>query len=226
MRQIETFADDRDTAWCLYCAEPPSTREHVPSKVLLDDPFPANLPIVGACSKCNQSYSLDEEYLACLLECVLSGGTDPSNFKRSKIRRILERNKPLAARLAKAHRLVEGQAAFEIEYDRVENVVTKLAKGHVLYENSILIDETPTHCVIVPLPLLDHQQLNAFETIPNGNLWPEVGSRAFIRLLEFNEAGWTIVQPGMYRYLLHIGPPLVVRIVIQEYIAAEVRWED
>jgi hypothetical protein len=35
---------------------------------------------------------------------------------------------------------------------------------------------------------------------------------------------WIEVQPGRYRYLVTCGPSLV-RIVIAEYLAAEVAWD-
>ena len=42
-----------------YCGAYPDTRDHVPSKVLLDEPYPPDLPVIGACQRCNTSYSLD-----------------------------------------------------------------------------------------------------------------------------------------------------------------------
>lgn len=68
------FIDERHTGMCVYCGSPPDTRDHVPSKVLLDEPYPPELPVVGACEKCSSSFSLDEQYLACFLDCVIHGG--------------------------------------------------------------------------------------------------------------------------------------------------------
>lgn len=36
------FVDIRPTGICVYCAAKPDTRDHCPSKVLLDEPYPAN----------------------------------------------------------------------------------------------------------------------------------------------------------------------------------------
>ena len=69
------FVDERLIGSCVYCGGAPDSRDHVPSKVLLDDPLPPDLPVVEACSTCNGNFSLDEEYLACFLECVFSGST-------------------------------------------------------------------------------------------------------------------------------------------------------
>ena len=89
MKQIRTFSDERLDEFCSYCGKKPETRDHVPSKVLLDKPFPENLPIVPACKKCNEDLSLDEEYFSCLIECILCGTTEIDKLKREKIKKIL-----------------------------------------------------------------------------------------------------------------------------------------
>ena len=33
---------------CIYCGKPANTREHVPSKTMLIEPFPENLPTIPA----------------------------------------------------------------------------------------------------------------------------------------------------------------------------------
>src|SRR5579871_3347053 len=83
------FSDERHAAFCVFCGDPPSTREHAASRVLLDDPLPVDLPMVGSCHDCNNGYSLDEEYLACLIDCVVTGSTDPSAVSRPKVRAAL-----------------------------------------------------------------------------------------------------------------------------------------
>ena len=62
------FFDQRNAGWCVLCGEPldpaVASREHVPSKALLDKPYPSDLSIVLACPNCNHSLSMDEEYFA------------------------------------------------------------------------------------------------------------------------------------------------------------------
>lgn len=65
------FIDRRLTGMCVYCGDQPDTRDHVPSKVFLNEPYPPELPVVAACKRCNESFSLDEQYLACFLDCVI-----------------------------------------------------------------------------------------------------------------------------------------------------------
>ena len=73
MQQLRCYGDDRNKGFCVHCGGPSETVDHVPSKVLLDEPYPENLMAASACRKCNNDFSIDEEYLACLLE----GGEDP-----------------------------------------------------------------------------------------------------------------------------------------------------
>ena len=57
-------------------------------------------------------------------------------------------------------------------------------------------------------------------------LWPEVGSRIMTRILtgeDFNN-GWIVVQEGVYRYAVSYADQILVKIVISEYLAAEVCW--
>ena len=96
------FYDDRLKGHCVYCGGSEETRDHVPSKVLLDEPYPEDLPVVPACLECNNGFSLDEEYLACFLECVLCGTVDPRALKRDRIRRKLQDNPNLLALIAAA----------------------------------------------------------------------------------------------------------------------------
>lgn len=108
MDQIRDLADDRLSRGCAYCGSAPNTRDHVPSKVFLDEPFPTELPVVGACKKCNNGFSQDEEYVACIVECALLGTADPGLHRREKISKILQRSPALQAKLAAARNDVDG----------------------------------------------------------------------------------------------------------------------
>ena len=85
MQQLRCYGDDRNKGFCVHCGGPSETVDHVPSKVLLDEPYPENLMAASACRKCNNDFSIDEEYLACLLECVVAGSAAPKNLHRDKI---------------------------------------------------------------------------------------------------------------------------------------------
>src|SRR5262249_30876896 len=132
MDQLTDFADPRLINGCVFCDSGRSelTRDHAPSRVLLDSPYPYNLPIVDACRDCNNGFSLDEEYVACLVECAAVGSTNPDIMSRDVVRRILNRSPALRARLEQARRIVNGVSYFVPEKTRVDNIVAKLARAH------------------------------------------------------------------------------------------------
>ena len=215
---------------CSYCGESPDTRDHVPSRILLEEPYPQNLPVVPCCDKCNQGFSLDEEYIACLLECVLCGTTDIEQLQREKIKRILQNKEPLRQKILKSKVEIEGQVSFNVELDRMENVLIKLAKGHAKYENSEPIFEKPTSIGFKPVPTMTQNEIDTFLADTPLTKSPEVGSRAMQNfLIDSNNntySHWTIVQPEIYSYSVSVTPGrLSVKIILWDYLAAEVIWQ-
>ena len=87
MLQRPEYGEGHPERMCCYCGTWADTVDHVPSKVLLDEPYPENLPVVPCCRNCNDQFSLDEEYVAVLLECVRWQTFNPKQFKREKIKR-------------------------------------------------------------------------------------------------------------------------------------------
>ena len=227
MKRLTNFGDLRLTEACAYCGQAIQTRDHAPSKVLLDEPFPENLPVVPACLHCNNKASFDEEYLACLIECVICGTTDPAKIGREKIRRTLARQPALQARLTEALQWKGEQTLFNVERDRVERVIVKLAQGHALYELNESQLAEPASVAISPLHLLDDDVREAFEdtSLHGFTFWPEVGSRAMQNMVE-NDNDWIEVQPGRYRYHASIDAGIRVRLVLSEYLACEVIWNE
>lgn len=224
------FVDERLTGSCTFCGAEPTTRDHCPSKVLLDEPFPTNLPVVPACAECNQSFSLDEQYLACFIECVICGTADPSGVKRTNVRRILRAKPQLASKVLDALSSNEqGQKTWRPDMDRVRNVVTKLARGHLDYELSVQERDDPDEIDVMPLALTSQEYREFFECPESGVMavWPELGSRAFMRALPSGERvadGWIDVQEGRYRYLVGQSNGNFVHIVLSEYLACRVVW--
>jgi hypothetical protein len=177
------FADERHAAFCVFCGDPPTTREHAASRALLDDPLPENLPLVGSCYRCNNEYSRDEEYVACLLDCVITGSTDPDKVKRPKVQAALLHSPARAARIAGSRTEDDsGNVNWRAEDDRVRNVILKLARGHVAHQYSEPQLDSPTHVMFMPLTLMSAEQHEAFEAVPDTLGTPEIGSRAFMSL--------------------------------------------
>jgi len=225
--------DERLTGMCVYCGAQPDTRDHVPSKVLLDEPYPPQLPVVGACECCNVSFSLDEQYLACLIECIICGSTNSANIQRPNVKRILDGNPALQQRIEGSRRQAEtGNLLWEPEADRIRNVILKLARGHVAYELYPRLEE-PVEVTFAPIRALKVEERAAFErlTPEKLDLWPEFGSRSFLRAFgkspdRFKQSGdWIVVQQARYRYAVAEAGGLLTRMVLSEYLACEVVWE-
>lgn len=245
MEQIKPFSDERLRQSCVYCGGISETRDHVPSRVLLDEPLPDNMPVVDACSACNVGFSDDEMYLACVVDVVRASDANPDLVPRKRIARILREQPLLLARLERARRVNDGVVAFDIEQERVRNVVLKLARGHAAFDLDERKRDEPIRIMVMPLASLDPEARDEFETPPVVSLFPEVGSRSMQRMsvVNFTLAArenqsqsvnrdvllgpdWLEVQEGRYRYLaavLDIGE-VVVRIVLSEYLACEVTW--
>jgi hypothetical protein len=217
---------------CVYCYGEANTRDHVPSKVLLDEPYPPQLPTVHACERCNTGFSSDEQYLSCFIECVLRGTTEPGSLGRPKVKRILG-EEPKLRELIQGSMTRDGDTLlWKLETERVKKVILKLATGHAAYE-LFTQDEPPCHIELNPLVGLSEQQRCDFESSPWGQFgpWPEIGSRAFVRACgakvdEFSQVGdWVVVQPGRYRYAVNETGGVLVRMVLSEYLACTASWE-
>ena len=241
MKHIDSFADNRLIVGCIYCGGVAATREHVPSKVFLDVPLPENLPIVGACRPCNNGFSLDEEYLACLVEAVIAGSADPEKIRRNSVAEILRRAPALQAKLEAARSDQDGQTLFAIDEARVKNVIVKLARGHAAFELSQPCKDEPTVVLHHPLALLTDEQRDEFESAEVAPVYGEIGSRGMQRMLvaQFTfqtESGitktegmmindWVDVQEGRYRYhATDYGDLVQIKLVIGEYLACLVEW--
>lgn len=227
MQQLRVFGDQRTLGRCAYCGGAPYSVDHVPAKVLLDEPYPENLPTVECCLDCNLAPSLDEEYLACLVDCVLAGSVAPEDVGRSKVRAVLERKPALAARIGASRSQSPSALTWTVELDRIRRVVTKLARGHSLFEVHELHVEPPTAVRIVPMSLMSPTDRDWFEASVGFSVWPEVGSRASQRAaLEISgpTSSWLIIQPGRYRYLASVGSGITIKMVLSEYLACVVRW--
>ncbi|WP_298952929.1 hypothetical protein [uncultured Methylobacterium sp.] len=113
--------------------------------------------------------------------------------------------------------------------DKIRRVIVKNARGHVYHEIGEPLLEDPDHVAFLPLKQMNSEQRNAFEvngTGANLPVWPEVGSRMMVRLLEGNAmlGCWITVEPGRYRYSIDWSGAVTVKTVIWEYLATEVCW--
>lgn len=237
MRQVPEFPDERHKAWCIHCGasidEAQTNRDHVPSKCFLQKPYPDNLPVVEVCERCNEGFSLDEEYLVAFLGAVLSGSTAPDAQTISSASRILLNNTALRDRIERsksAYSQLDGteRLVWLVESERAKNVILKNARGHAFYEMGEPMLDAPSCVQFTPLETLTSHQRDASERdeavlAP----WPEVGSRMMTRVLsgEDMQDGWIVVQNGVYRYRVEQVGTMRVKTVLFEYLATEVSWD-
>ena len=227
MRRVQSFSDDRFKGFCVHCGGPNETVDHNPSKVFLDEPFPPDLPASPACVACNNGFSPDEAYLACLVECAATGKLEPEDIERSKVAGLLRRDGRLRGEMRAARQETATGLTWQADVERVQRVVLKLARGHAAFEIEPKLD-MPSELIILPLHLLPEKHRRDFEEDDSGvvDVWPELGSRAMNRMfvgMEGNE--WLVVQDGRYRYKVTWTDNIVVRLVIREYLAAVVVWQ-
>lgn len=235
------YHDSRLNTRCPTCGGAQETRDHVPAKVFLDEPYPNNLAVVAMCEECNNDPSSDEQYLACALDCIISGSTDPAKLKRENVKRILTEQPPLRQMIAAACRDEgDGRLTWTLNRKRVDLVLLKIARGLVAYDLADPRVEEPDHFWVNALPNLSPEDRAYFEDVPEQDLWPEIGSRAFERdavVVHFQVNGgdaqplplphlpWIEIQPGRFRYATSYAEGLMVRMVLSEYLACEVRWD-
>jgi hypothetical protein len=241
MDQLNNLADNRLINGCIYCGGSDETRDHVPSRVLLDTPFPENLPVVGACSSCNGGFSQDEEYFACFIESVIAGSTEPAHIGRPSVANILRRAPALRARIEAAKKLVDGQISFTVEQDRVNNVLLKLARGHAAFELSQPCREAPSTIWSRPLHLMTEEEIDSFDACHIVEMLGEIGSRgsqrAMVTMINLESLNgeqkalgliindWIDVQEDRYRYLaIDDENEITIKIIVREYLACEVTW--
>lgn len=254
VREIEDFTDDRLKAWCIHCgdmiADVESNRDHVPTKSFLTKALRERgakydrgggdelsyLPQVVVCQKCNSGFSPDENYLLCVLHAVMAGSLYPDPAKHPEAASILRSNRNVVRSLKKGQDgqpiLFDNLQPFTLfpDPERVRRVIVKNARGHAYHELGEPLLEAPEHVAFVPLERLSADQHDAFEsTSVDADLavWPEVGSRMTVNLLDVEAmvGGWITVEPGRYRYSIDWSGTVTVKTVIWEYLATEARWK-
>jgi hypothetical protein len=127
---------------------------------------------------------------------------NPARLSRAKIQRILT-DKPALAALIALGRNVEdsGDTVWQVDEERVARIVLKLARGHMAYELGLPKIELPEKVIFAPLPLLSETERSVFEFPDRGSiaLWPEIGSRAFLRAARAQGSpteDWINIQPA------------------------------
>ncbi|CAN8139508.1 HNH endonuclease 5 domain-containing protein [uncultured Thiomicrorhabdus sp.] len=242
MQQLNDFADSRLINGCIYCGGPQETREHVPSKIFLNKPFPENLPVMPACRKCNNDFSLDEEYVACLIGCMKSKSTNPEKISDKRVSKTLKAKPRLKALFDSIKHEENGVINFQLDEKRLKKIIHKLALGHASFELSTVLREEPEHIdfwLLFSMRAADREDFNSFEILDKIG---EVGSRKsqrpnVVEMTLINKStgepliipmlinDWIEVQEGKYRYhTIEDGSTVSIKIVFSEFLACQVTW--
>ncbi len=217
---------------CTFCINADSqSRDHCPSKILLEEPLPKDLSVVPSCKKCNESFSLDEEYVACAIEILKPQYSEFPQIKNEKILNILTAKPELKNQLYQIYESHNVKNKELIKDIRFENVLIKNALGHIKFELGLFVQRIPKEFYMFFLTEIGETFRKEFESsVSEPNFFPEVGSRLLIRLFEGQDLGekeWIVVQNGVYRFQLKQSANKVrVKIVIKEFIAAEIHFES
>ena len=185
---------------CIYCGGDAQTRDHVPPKALLVEPWPPNLRTVPACTSCNSAWSLDEQYLAIVVAHLT---------ENTEIRASLDPNGAVDRALAAAplleDRIIDslsvdedGRVMLAPEIDRMRRIAEKVAHGlHCLkYGTGPQLCDFKAWRIVGPgeelVPNLVAAQWN----------WPGLRRKR-----------WTTVQTGVFSFIFARGwmaedPPL------------------
>ena len=155
---------------CARLLDSGSTRDHVPSRALLDKPYPPHLPVMEVCQECNQGFSKDEQYFVALLGCIMSGTVEIDEQPDPRIARMLADNPGLRERISSSRRVDASPSGRSIvwwgcEASRLEKVIVKNARGHVLFECNEPIGSEPVRAWFAALESLSDAQRREFEDV-------------------------------------------------------------
>lgn len=220
---------------CIYCGKPAGTREHVPSKSLLIEPFPENLPTIPACFECNNGFSADEEYFICFLE-VLKNKVYANYSISEHVRSILSKKESLRQLIESQISSKDGCIYPSFDPDRFTRIITKLAIGHAGYEYDDLNFDGATGLWFEFAPNISEEYKAEFESPKLLNVIPEISSHfscnvCIIQNVDSGEAfalsDWITVQEQRYSYnvFLNDSGGVSVKMIILDFLYCQVDFE-
>lgn len=221
---------------CIYCSQIATTREHVPSKVFLTEPFPENLPTVPACFECNNGYSDDEKYVACFLD-VLKSSIYTNYICRNHTTLRLEKDNRLKNLIVEQIKINDGKVYFDFDEERLIRILIKLARGHAGFEFDLIDFDVDNIKLWYDFTFnISEDVIMEFNSTPETDKAPEVGSRGCITpfIVQNIETGevlsfmfWKDVQDEQYRYqvLINEDKGISVKIVIYEMLYCKIDFK-
>lgn len=175
---------------CLFCGGQSQTKDHIPSKNLLEKPYPNNLLTIPACEKCNKSFSLDEEYF---LNVLVEISDNPTLIAKKKtggtVFKARERSKGLKYKIESS--LVKGEDGkiyFQSDSDRIKRVIEKNALGLYFHKYKKVTKLSSFNCS-------GFYPFSVIELRP-----PEIFLLTYSE--KFQPKKWTTIQKGVFSYIV------------------------
>lgn len=237
-----------ELCYCIYCGNKADSREHIPSKIFIDKPYPPNLYLVPACKACNNSFSADELYTWFVLKHLERefGETKLSEHEEQRYNKYPSIRSKV---INDIHAFSEDKTScYFFRSGRVERVLAKLAIGHMVYELSEGYYTESEYSWNIERVVYGFRPVLSKEVIFDYDcaidikelMLPEVGSRVYDHIypitiplsqvdtdhrlvLSSLLLDWTDIQDQKYRYIALIDANLAqVNIVIDEFLFATV----
>lgn len=222
---------------CIYCrTNVANSREHLPSRIFLDTPYPEEYSVVPACDKCNGGFSADEVYVSSFIDKLRNELSNNGFPLREKTISAINHDKELEKILNEQIRTENGKILVNYVPESFSKILIKLAKGHLCQAQDKVFDsDCSTECNFKFKPDLSEDELYHFEELPHVDKVSECGSDFTHGLLIVAGIGlpsqifvpWKEVQDGNYRYLTYFEHDnYIVRIIICETLFAEVLFSE
>ncbi len=217
---------------CIYCGNRADTREHIPSKVLLSEPYPENLPTIPACFECNNGFSADEEYFVSFLETLKSAIYVDYSIS-DHIVKIFNHTPALQEMVTSSIHLENKTVFFSYDEIRFKRVINKLAVCHAGYEFDHVDFNDPISTKISFIFNMTPEDISEFTAPEIMNCVPEISSRftsnyCIIQNIDNGEAyllnDWIVVQEGRYQYYVYLNTHggVSIKMIILDFLYCQV----
>lgn len=175
---------------CLFCNKNATTRDHIPTKNLLEKPYPLNLFTVPACQSCNNSFSLDEEYfLNVLVEITTNPILIQKKLEGGSVFKARARSEKLRYQIQKS--LVLGnknRIYFDADFVRITKVIEKNALGLFYKRYNCRASLNSFKCIgFYPFNIMDERPPSTFISV-------------FTE--KFRPRKWNVIQKGIFSYII------------------------
>ena len=188
---------------CIFCGDTADSREHVFAKCFFDKPYPKIMMTVPTCQNCNQSFSLDEQYLFYLIEYLRSVEEKCGNPVRELAERTYQHSQNLETRMFTSIKIDgKGHVFFQFETNRIDRVVLKIACCLIFLKSRIIMPFEKLHCCWAIKPQLSFKQ-----------------TRMMMKI-HFN-----VLQEGRVKYYFE-PENKEIDFCIGEFFYASVKWND